>query len=470
MLKLRRLLLVFFIASVCLAMVVNAQDAPAGRGGAGVAAGRGAAAGRGMRGMFGGRGGITSPEIADDNMVTFRISAPEANSVSLSGDWSSERGAWGAGGPGVAMTKDPNGLWSVTVGPLESEMYGYTFNVDSALVWDPSNNDLKRDGTNVVSVVIVPGGDGDLYSVKDVPHGTLAKVWYESPTLDLRRRMYVYTPPGYYDSDEKYPVLYLLHGMGGDEDAWTSLGRTHMILDNLIAQGEAKPMLVVMTNGNANQTASPDARPAGQQDAGFGMMGRGAARGEAGARGAAPAGERGAAGAARGEAGARGAAPAGERGAAGAARGEAGARGAGAARGGIGGGLFPESIVTDIIPFMEKNFRVIANQENRAVAGLSMGGMHTRTVTLAHPDTFSYYGVMSGGTYTVDELADHKDTLKLVFLSCGERENPDGVNNAASALEEAGFNAVSYVSPDSAHEWLTWRRSLIELAPLLFKD
>ena len=346
------------------------------------------------------------------------------------------------------MAKDANGVWSVTVGPLESEMYGYTFNIDGARVWDPSNNDLKRDGTNVVSVVIVPGGDGDLYSVKDVPHGTLAKVWYESPTLELRRRMYVYTPPGYYDGDEEYPVLYLLHGMGGDEDAWTSLGRTHMILDNLIAQGEAEPMLVVMTNGNANQTASPDARPAGQQAAGFGgmfgMMRRGAA--PAGERGAAPAGE-------------RGAAPAGER----------GARGRGG-MGGIGGGLFPESIVQDIIPFMEKNFRVIADQENRAIAGLSMGGMHTRTVTLAHPDTFSYYGVMSGGTYTVEELADHKDTLKLVFLSCGERESVEATNNAASALKEAGFNAVSYISPGSAHEWLTWRRSLIQLAPLLFKD
>jgi enterochelin esterase-like enzyme len=457
MLKLRRILLVCVIAFLCLAFAAIAQNAPTagnpaaiggGMGAApgGAAAGRGAA-GRGMMGMFGGGSGVRSPEIASDNKVTFRLSAPQATSVAVSGDWGGQGGAWGAGGPGIAMTKDANGLWSVTVGPLDSEMYGYTFLVDGARVWDPANNDLKRDGSNVVSVVIVPGGDGDLYSVKDVPHGTLAKVWYNSPTLNLRRRMYVYTPPGYYDGNEKYPVLYLLHGMGGDEDAWTSLGRATMIFDNLIAQGKVKPMLVVMTNGNANQAASPDGLPAGGAASG----GMGGGRGAVGAF-AAPETSF-----AIIPAAAPGAVPAG------AARG-----GRGAGGGGIGGGAFPESIVKDVIPFIEKNFRVNADQKNRAIAGLSMGSMHTRTVTLAHPETFSYYGLFSGSTYTPEDLAAHKATLKYVLMTCGERESMP-VANSAEALKTAGFNAESYISPASAHDWLTWRRSLIELAPHLFQ-
>ncbi|MBN2588686.1 MAG: hypothetical protein JXA96_02400 [Sedimentisphaerales bacterium] len=378
-----------------------------------------------MAGMFGGRGGsVLSPEIADDNKVTFRLSAPQATSVSVRGDWG------GMGGGTTEMTKDENGLWSVSVGPLDSEMYGYTFNVDGASVWDPANMQLKRDGTRITSVLIIPGGNGDLYTIKsDVPHGTLAKVWYPSPTLNLeQRRVYVYTPPGYETSGEKYPVFYLLHGAGGDEDAWTSLGKAPQIMDNMIAKGKVKPMIVVMTNGNANQIASQDIVPAASRG-GIGAMGRGAA---------APAGERGAAGATR-------------------------------SRGGIGGGAFPESIVADLIPFIDKSYRTLPDQANRAIAGLSMGGMHTHAVTIAHPDTFSYYGLLSGGTYTPEELAGHKANLKFVFLSCGERENPDGVKNAASALTQASFNAISYVSPGSAHDWLTWRRSLIELAPHLFK-
>jgi len=342
---------------------------------------------------------------------------------------------------GIPMTKDANGLWSVTIGPLESEMYGYTFTIDGASgIWDPANMQLKRDGTRITSVVIVPGGNGDLYAIKaDVPHGALAQVWYPSPTLNLaQRRVYVYTPPGYETSGEKYPVFYLLHGGGGDEDAWTSLGKAPQIFDNLIAQGKVKPMIVVMTNGNANQMASPDIVPAAA-----------AARGAVPARGAA----------APAPAAPAAAAPAGD------ARGGRGAAGGG----GIGGGAFPESIVKDVIPFIEKNYRVIADQKNRAIAGLSMGGGHTRTVTLAHPETFSYYGLLSGGLYTPEDLAAHKTNLKYVFLSCGESENAEGTKNAADALKKAGFNAESYVSPGSAHDWLTWRRSLITLAPHLFQ-
>ena len=437
MLKLRKLLLFCVIASLCLTIVAVAQDAPAGRGEASGA--RGAAArGRGMRGMRGGRGAaVRSPEIADDNKVTLRISAPEANSVTVSGDWGGQGGAWGAGGAGIPMAKDPNGLWSVTVGPIESEMYGYTFNVDGARVWDPANSHLKRDGSNITSVVIVPGEKGDLYSIKDVPHGTLAKVWYDSPTLNLKRRMYVYTPPGYETSGEKYPVLYLLHGAGGDEDAWTSLGRAPQILDNLIAAGKAKPMIVVMTNGNGNQTAAPDARPAGAVQTRGGMMGRGAA--PAGERGAAPAGERGARGGARG--------------------------------GGMGGG-FTASVPADVIPFIEKSYRVLTDKQNRAIAGLSMGGGHTISITLANPELFEYIGVFSGLVRNLDEELMVKlkaENPKLYWVGCGVDDFLyQGSQTLVASLREHEFN-YTYHETSGGHTWTNWRIYLSELAPLLFK-
>jgi enterochelin esterase-like enzyme/L-ascorbate metabolism protein UlaG (beta-lactamase superfamily) len=481
MLKLRRVLLVCIIACLCLAVAAMAQNAPAA-GRAGVAApvaapaggeaavpGRGAAAGRGAgRGMGGGRGGaVRSPEISTDKKVTFRLSAPQATSVSVRGDWGSipadvapapgaalgpdvtaasvaaapgsasrgsdaaARGAAGApgagarrggaaaglggmgGGGGTPMTKDANGLWSVTVGPLNSEIFGYTFNVDGATVWDPANMQLKRDGTRIESVLIVPGERGDLYSINNVPHGTLTQVWYESPTLNLKqRRMYVYTPPGYQTSNEMYPVLYLLHGMGGDEDAWTSLGRAPQILDNLIATGKAKPMLVVMTNGNANQMASQDIVPAA-----------------------------------------------------------------------AGGGLvpntnlllseFPNSLVKDVIPFIEKSYRVIANKENRAIAGLSMGSVHTITATLSNPDMFSYIGIFSGGSEIErkDEFKVLKNANpKLYYVGCGVEDTLSYRSSRvlAGMLKELGFNYI-YHETSGAHAWYNWRIYLSELAPMLFK-
>ena len=391
-------------------------------------------------GMFGQRRGPVSPEIHPDNKVTFRISAPEAKAVSVSGDWGGMAGAWGAGGPGIEMTKDDQGVWSVTVGPLESELYGYTFNVDGAQVWDPANSHLKRDGTNIVSVVIVPGEKGDLYSIKDVPHGTLAKVWYDSPTLNMKRRMYVYTPAGYETSTEKYPVLYLLHGAGGDEDAWTSLGRTPQIMDNLIAAGKAKPMIVVMTNGNANQTAAPDAIPAGQASQTRGAMMGGAPRGAP--RGA-PGGE------------AR-AAPAGAR------------RRSG---GGMSfGGAFPDSLAKDVVPFIEKTYRVLDNKENRAVAGLSMGGGHTIAVSTSNPAMFDYIGVMSMGTDDEAQFANLKaENPKLFWVGCGESDFLiESARNLVEILKKQEFN-YKFMETSGGHTWTNWRIYLSELAPLLFK-
>ncbi len=397
---------------IFLSLAVIGQDMQrAGQAGAAGAARRGGAAGRGMMGMRGGSS-IRSPEILPDKKVTFRISAPQATAVTVSGDWGGQGGAWGAGGQGIAMAKDDQGVWSVTVGPLETELYGYTFNIDGAQVWDPANSQLKRDGTNIQSVLIIPGDKGDLYSIKDVPHGTLAKVWYDSPTLNLKRRMYIYTPPGYETSTEKYPVLYLLHGAGGDEDAWTSLGRTPQIMDNLIAAGKAKPMIVVMTNGNANQPAAPDAIPAGATQVTAG----------------------------------------------------------GRAGGGMSGNAFPDSLAKDVVPFIEKSYRVLTNKQNRAVAGLSMGGGHTITVSTSYPTMFDYIGVMSMGSNDETLFVKLKaENPKLFWVGCGSDDFL--IANARSLVEILKKQEFNYQFRESTggHTWTNWRIYLTELAPLLFK-
>lgn len=443
----------FIIALTCvlvLSLTVAAQDAPQrGQPGAAGAAGRGGEAGRGMRGT--GRGtAVRSPEILPDKKVTFRISAPQAAAVSVSGDWGGMGGAFGAGGPGTAMTKDEQGVWSVTVGTLESELYGYTFNVDGAQVWDPANSQLKRDGTNIQSVLIVPGEKGDLYSVKDVPHGTLSRVWYDSPTLNMKRRMYVYTPPGYETSTEKYPVLYLLHGAGGDEDAWTSLGRTQQIMDNLIAAGKAKPMIVVMTNGNANQAAAPDGLPAGAAG-----QTRGGMMGGMGGMGAAPAAPAPGA-AAPGGAAARGDAPAADRGRTG---------------GGMSfGGAFPDSLAKDVVPFIEKSYRVFTDKKNRAVAGLSMGGGHTIAVSTGNPTMFDYIGVMSMGSNDETQFVKLKaENPKLFWVGCGSDDFLiESARSLVEILKKQQFN-YTFRESTGGHTWTNWRIYLSELAPLLFK-
>jgi len=197
---------------------------------------------------------ITSPEMNSDKTVTFRFQAPEAKEVKITGDWIPSQG-WTPGTE--ALTKDEKGLWSYTTKALESDLYSYSFIVDGLKTTDPNNVYLIRDVASVFNVFIVGGGKGDLYSVNKVPHGTVARRWYDSPGNGIARRITIYTPPGYESSNEKYPVLYLLHGMGGDEEAWIALGRTAQILDNLIAQGKVTPMIAVMPNGNVIQEAAP---------------------------------------------------------------------------------------------------------------------------------------------------------------------------------------------------------------------
>ncbi len=402
-----------------------------------------------------GRGpALRSAEILTDNRVTFRLRAANATTVALNGDWPQGRG--------LAMTKDDQGVWTTTVGPLTPELWNYTFTVDGAGVLDPSNANLLRDGTRYMNFFIIPGPLSENYAIKDVPHGNINIVWYESPTLKLQRRMYVYTPAGYNTGNQKYPVLYLLHGAGGDEDAWNNMGRASVIMDNLIAAGKAKPMLVVMTNGNATQKMAPGyGIVPGQGNTGiFGNPGEVGAAGFPG-RGAAP----GAPGAQRAAAGAPPAAAT--------APGAGRAATPGAGRGGIGGGLFPESIVKDVIPYIEKNYRVIAKKDSRAITGLSMGGGHTLTASNAHPEVFSYVGVLSMGTREdiTDKLqALKKAGVKYYYIGCGQADNicVEGSKNLDALLTKVGINH-KFTFSSGGHTWANWRIYLNEYAPMLFK-
>jgi enterochelin esterase-like enzyme len=383
----------------------------------------------------GGRGmgpAVVSPEILPDKRVTLRFSAPKASEVLLNGDW--------PGGNQVAMTKDEQGVWSVTVGPLKPEMWGYTFSVDGARALDPRNPLTKRDGTRIDNILMIPGPESALYEATDVPHGDVGIVWYDSPTLKLKRRMYVYTPPAYGTSTARYPVFYLLHGGGGDEDAWFTLGRASQILDNLIAQGKAKPMIVVMPNGNPNQSAV----------GGFGPPPAPVARRDGPTGAAAPA----------------------------------------RAAGGGGGPAFsldqlpyPNSIINDIIPFVEKHYRAIPNGANRAIAGLSMGGLHTIIAAFGNPEKFAYIGIFSSG-YSAASSAEVEKQFGASFFN-----RPDAINkmvkliwfgvgtedmahpNTAATLELFKKHGLKYEYRETpgGHTWFNWRVYLSEFAPRLFR-
>jgi enterochelin esterase family protein len=365
-----------------------------------------------------------SPEILVDKSVAFRLLAPEASEVLLNGDWREDFNA-----PGTKMTKDDKGVWSVTVGPLKPELWGYTFSVDGVRILDPSNPLIKRDGTRFDCILFIPGPESSLYEVKDVPHGNVAMVWYGSPTLKMSRRMYVYTPPGYETSKERYPVLYLLHGGGGDEDAWCTLGRANTILDNLIAQGKAKPMIVVMPNGNANQYASPGAGP---PDLPMPNLFPSSAPAPGAARPS--------------------------------------AINLAAMR------PYPDSLVKDIIPYVEKNYRVIANKDNRAIAGLSMGGFHTISATLNYPGMFGYIGIYSSGAGNIDAalekqfIALNASGFKLYYVACGVDDKLvfPMTQGLIDALKKLNIK-YTYRESSGGHTWFNWRVYLSEFAPMLFR-
>ncbi|MEO8368323.1 MAG: alpha/beta hydrolase-fold protein [Candidatus Solibacter sp.] len=403
---------------VALAALLSMQTASAQQAAPQAAPGRGAAAARPV-----------SPEIHADRTVTFRLAAPKATEVTLNGSWE--------GAKDLKMTKDESGLWSVTVGPLGEQLWGYWFLVDGVKALDPGNGETQRDGARVDNLLMISGPASDMWDFKDVPHGTLQQVWYASPTLkQARRRMYVYTPPDYEAGQTRYPVLYLLHGGGGDEDAWVTMGRANVILDNLIAAGKAKPMIVVMPNGNATQTVS--------QGYAYGPT---PARQSVTAPAPPPLQAAGAAG--RGAAAARPPQPY--------------------------AGSYPESLVKDVIPFVEKHYRVLANKDNRAIAGLSMGGGHTLLATNNNPGVFGYIGVFSSGPRTVDEAYEKQldavkaGGVKFYWTGAGTTDMArEGTMNLHSLLEKRGFK-TTYKEIPGAHYWFLWRDFLADFGAVMFK-
>jgi enterochelin esterase family protein len=364
---------------------------------------------------------IISPEILPDNRVTFRVYAKDATKVTVAGEWQAGFGAT------ETLVKNDTGMFMLTVGPLNPELYGYTFAIDGVNAIDPNNVQVRRDGARYQSYFIIPGPASDLYFQKNgVPHGTIDKVWYNSPVLGMDRRVYVYTPAGYEGGKQKYPVFYLLHGAGGDEDAWTNMGRAAQILDNLIAQGKAKPMIVVMTNGNANQAGAQNEVPPipAQGEQGMAAYQRLA-------------------------------------------------------------GKFESHLVKDLEPFIVKNYRTLKGRDNRAIAGLSMGGMHTQTITNDNPGMFGYIGVFSMGimnfgqqnqdTAKIRQERDvkiealKKSGYKLYWIGCGKDDFVyPGVVTLRDLLDKHNFK-YTYRESTGGHTWANWRIYLSEFAPLLFK-
>ncbi len=368
------------------------------------------------------------PQVNSQGYARFRIIAPDAKSVVVSLGLGGTRG-------GTPLAKDTAGVWvGTTAGPLEEGFHYYHLTIDGGVFNDPGTNNYYG-STRWESGIEIPAHDQDFYALKDVPHGKVEQILFPSKSTKTDRRAFVYTPPSYNkDQNTRYPVLYLQHGWGEDETAWSNQGHANLIMDNLIAEGKIKPFIIVMTYGMTNEGFRP-----------------GAMRRPAGAPGAAPA-------AAPGAAPAPGQAPAAT----------PGARPAGGMAGMMNNG-FEKVLVDELIPYVDANFRTIAAQAYRAMAGLSMGGMETKTITLARPEVFSHFGLLSGGTYAPADIKD-KSKVKLIFLSCGSFENPDGVKKAAVDLKDAGINAVSYVSENTRHEFQTWRRSLYQMAQLMFLE
>ena len=355
---------------------------------------------------------LVSPEVHSDKRVTFRIYAPKAAEVSLRGDWME--------GPGVVkLEKDEKGVWSATVGPLTSDFYSYAFLVDGVRVIDPKNAMIKQGVASLDSMFLLPGEEAAFAENRAVTHGAIRQVWYSSSTLGQQRRLHVYTPPGYDDSRDRYPVFYLLHG-GGDEDSgWSTIGRAGFILDNLLAAKRAKPMIVVMPNGSLPRPANLPPTPGAPPDPAV----------------TATLQER-----------------------------------------------FTGELMKDVVPFVEKNFRVLTGRDNRAIAGLSMGGGQTTRVITSHPDQFAYVGVWSAGVNpqtsadferryaaflaSADKL---NKQIRLFSISVGDKDFAlAGSKNLAELLQKHAVKHELHVS-GGGHTWINWRRYLNEFAPRLFR-
>jgi len=371
------------------------------------------------------------PEVNSQRRVRTRLLAPYARSVQLD-----------IGGVRYPMTKGEDGNWIGVSNAQDEGFHYYQPNVDGVNVPDPGTL-MFYGASRWGSGVEVPAHDADFYAMKTVPHGNLREVHFFSKIANATLPCYVYTPPGYEKGSARYPVLYIQHGAGEDEHGWGGQGHAGLILDNLIAEGKAKPFIMVIgTSYVPGMSFGPGAGP-------------GAGPG----RGAAPAGAP------------PPAAPAGQPGAAGPAG--APARGAAGPRGfTMTNTPFEHVLIEEMIPFIDANFRTLSDQPHRAMAGLSMGGALTHGITLAHLDKFAYIGMFSGGSIApseIKDMADFKKKVRLVFVGYGGRENGATGKTNVEELKKVGVNAVYYESPLTAHEWLSWRRDLHEFAPLLFQ-
>jgi enterochelin esterase-like enzyme len=353
--------------------------------------------------------GAKFPRIEADGRVTFRFNAPYAKKVQVS-----------IANVAFDMVKGDDGIWTYISEPQDKGYHNYWMLVDSALVLDPAGNAFIG-YSHMCNGFEIPDPDGAFYELKDVPHGDVLIKNYFSQTIKSWRHIFLYTPPGYEaNTSTRYPVLYLQHGGGEDERVWIEMGRTNIILDNLIAEGKVKPCIVVMETSAAYKPGEVPLQPFRPQPAGA----RPGAQPPAGAR----------------------------------------------PRMMFSFDTYKEVMINDMIPFIDTHFRTLTDGSNRAMAGLSMGTFVTRVVALANLDKFSYIGIFSGGTVSPTDIKD-KSKVKLVFMSFGSRERgSDGLKAAADTLQQAGINGVSYVSPLTAHEWQSWRRSLREFAALLFKN
>ena len=327
------------------------------------------------------------PMVNSQGYARFRVVAPDAKSVIVS------LGLGGRGG--TVLRKDKEGVWvGTTDGPMDEGFHYYHLTIDGGVFNDPGTKNYYG-SCRWESGIEIPAHDEDFYAMKQVPHGNVQQVYFYSKSTDTHRRAFVYTPPTYGKDKKKYPVLYLQHGWGEDETAWSNQGYANLIMDNLIAEGKIEPFIIVMTYGMTN-------------DVKFGHINEFTAK------------------------------------------------------------EFETVLVDELIPYIDSNFRTQADKKHRAMAGLSMGGFETKLITLRRPEVFNYYGLLSGGTYAPGDIKD-KNQVASIFISCGSKENPDGVTKAVNDLTAAGFKATSFVSPDTAHEFLTWRRSLYHMAQLLFK-
>jgi len=350
---------------------------------------------------------LKSPNVLADKRVAIQIYAPKASEVTVSGDFSSTNKP-------VSLVKNEQGVWSAVLGPLRPDYYTYTLMVDGVRTMDPKNPVVKQGISTLENVMAVPGAETVFEDNRAVPHGEVREVWYSSKSLNRMRRMHVYTPPGYEKGNGKYPVFYLLHGAGDDDSGWNTVGRAGFILDNLLAAGQAKPMIVVMPNGSM-----PMPPTTGQTNP---MQGLSTMR-----------------------------------------------------------DLFANEFLNDVMPYVEKTYRTLPSRENRALAGLSMGGFQTLDVSLTRPELFDYVGVFSSGFFgpAIDEAetkyakalndASFNKNKKLFWVGIGKDDFVMDANKKTLALLDKHKINYQYKETAGGHTWINWRQYLNEYVPLLFK-